>query len=104
MPYGATGLPLAFVNVRRRWTIGGRGHLVDLAREPFRYRLSIGWTRAPEHGNRYTVRLLVPRGSPGFGLLLSADLGRSADRFHGYGNDSTFEPDRLVSIRLARSY
>lgn len=94
VPYGVTGIPIGFVSNDRQWTVGGRAHLVDLQQIPFRYKVMLGWMRDPGTGNRYNLRVLVPRwrGSD-LGLLLNADTGRSHGHFFGFGNSTSV--DRL---------
>ena len=89
-PYGLTGVPVTVVNAQRRWTYGGRLHLANYSAMPFRFRVVSEWVRSTGSDSRLVIRVRVPDIGSGFGLKALLDLGRSEGRFHGWGNQSSY--------------
>ena len=95
VPYGLTGLPIAFFNFKRDWTYGGRIHLTDYSWRPFRYRLVLRWVKSTEASGRYAARLTVPAFSrAAVGLRVHVAAGRVDSRYFGEGNSSRFQEEK----------
>jgi outer membrane protein assembly factor BamA len=91
VPYGFTGLPVTYFNSNLDWKLGGRLHWTDYSQSPFRYTLSLQWSRPPDGKTGYFLRLRVPRlGETPFGLTLQGGFIYSYGRYYGRGNDSPF--------------
>ena len=90
--YGLTGLPFAYSNPNRKWKYGGRLHLTDYSSFPFRYKITLNWSREAGEKPAYSARLIVPQlGETGWGLYLRAGYSRGTRRYYGQGNSSAFD-------------
>ena len=97
VPYGFTGLPIAYYSPNTGWNYGARVQWVSYQgsyqdRRPYRYKLTLYLLRSTEGSRNSTLRLKVPRISgTGFGLrLLLATKKNLRTRYYGLGNDTEY--------------
>ena len=95
IPYGVTGLPLAYLSPNTGWNWGARVHWADYRRQPYLYKLTLHVQQSSEGKVKNRVRLRVPRISgTGFGLRLELFRERNIrTRYYGLGNNSAFNRD-----------
>jgi outer membrane protein assembly factor BamA len=92
VPYGLTGLPIAYFTRTSGWNYGGRLKLTDYRRRPFRYKLILNWVQSENDRHDYFFRLQVPRiAGIGWGLRLQLDYTRGLRQYYGLGNDTYFD-------------
>jgi outer membrane protein assembly factor BamA len=92
VPYGLTGLPIAYFSRTSGWNYGGRLKLTDYRRRPFRYKLILNWVQSEKDRSDYFFRLQVPRiAGSGWGLRLQLDYTRGLRQYYGLGNDTYFD-------------
>ena len=90
--YGLTGLPIMYFNPNRQWRVGGRLHLTDYSRLPFRYKMILGWSKEAGEKASYFARVRVPHiGNTGWGLRAQANFSRGGRRYYGIGNSSEYD-------------
>lgn len=92
VPYGLTGLPVAYFSRTSGWNYGGRVKLTDYRRRPFRYKIILNWVQSERERSDYFFRLQVPRiAGTGWGLRLQLDFSKGLRQYYGLGNDTHFD-------------
>ena len=95
VPYGATGLPIAFFTPSSGLHYGGWLEVANYGREPYTYRANVQWYLTTKGKRNHHMRLEFP--AP-FGLvnarLLTRDVKNRGASFFGIGNDTEIDKDR----------
>jgi hypothetical protein len=90
VPYGATGLPIAFFTPSSGLHYGGWLEVANYGREPYTYRANVQWYLTTKGKRNHHMRLEFPTpfGFPVNARILTRDLKNRGANFFGIGNDS----------------
>ena len=97
VPYGATGLPIAFFTPSSGLHYGGWLEVANYGREPYGYRANVQWYLTTKGKRDHHMRLEFPTlfGFPVNARLLTRDLKNTGASFFGIGNDTEIDDDRI---------
>ena len=96
VPYGATGLPIAFFTPSTGLHYGGWLEVANYRREPYAYRANVQWYLTTKGKRNHHIRLEFPTpfGIPVNARILTRDLKNTGASFFGIGNDAKISDDR----------
>ena len=88
VPYGATGLPIAFFTPSSGLHYGGWLEVANYGREPYTYRANVQWYLTTKGKRNHHMRLEFPKpfGFPVNARILTRDLKSTGANFFGIGN------------------
>ena len=97
VPYGATGLPIAFFTPSSDLHYGGWLEVANYGREPYTYRANVQWYLTTKGKRNHHMRLEFPSpfGFPINARVLTRDLKNTGASFFGIGNDSQISHDKI---------
>ena len=96
VPYGATGLPIAFFTPSSGLHYGGWLEVANYGREPYVYRANVQWYLTTKGKRNHHMRLDFPTpfGFPVNARILTRDLKNTGASFFGIGNEADISDER----------
>lgn len=96
VPFGATGLPIAFFTPSSGLHYGGWLEVANYGREPYAYRANVQWYLTTKGKRNHHMRLEFPTpfGFPVNARVLTRDLKNTGTSFFGIGNDTEIDEIR----------
>ena len=97
VPYGATGLPIAFFTPSSGLHYGGWLEVANYGREPYTYRANVQWYLTTKGKRNHHMRLEFPApfGFPVNARILTRDLKNTGANFFGIGNDTEISDEKI---------
>lgn len=98
VPYGATGLPIAFFTPASGLHYGGWLEVANYGREPYAYRANVQWYLTTKGRRNHHMRLEFPTPfrRPVSARFLTRDLKNTGAAFYGVGNDTEIDEARTA--------
>ena len=97
VPYGATGLPIAFFTPSSGLHYGGWLEVANYGREPYRYRANVQWYLTTKGRRNHYMRLEFPTafGFPLNTRILTRDVKNTGANFYGIGNEARISDEEI---------
>ena len=105
VPYGATGLPVAFFTPSSGLHYGGWLEVANYGREPYRYRANVQWYLTTKGRRNHYMRLEFPTvfSTPLNARILTRDVNTGAN-FYGIGNETRISDEEIFKESDYYSY
>ena len=97
VPYGTTGLPIAFFTPASGLHYGGWLEVANYGRKPYTYRANVQWHLTTKGRRNHHMRLEFPTpfSLPLNARMLTRDLKNTGTSFFGIGNDTKIDETRM---------